>query len=47
MYITIIKKFKFMDTNMEMNWKILLQIYLYLVQQASWCNAYLDWLVLQ
>lgn len=29
MCITIIKKFKFMDTYMEMNWKILLQVYLY------------------
>lgn len=29
MCITIIKKFKFMDTYMDMNWKILLQVYLY------------------
>lgn len=29
MCITIIEKFKFMDTYMDMNWKILLQVYLY------------------
>lgn len=29
MCITIIKKIKFKDTYMDMNWKILLQVYLY------------------